>query len=80
MPAVLNGANEIAVDSFLDKRILFTDIPVIVEETMARHNPFAIDCIESVMEADYGPDKPQKGYGRTYQVHSLFLERIDQAK
>ena len=52
MPAVLNGANEIAVDSFLDKRILFTDIPVIVEETMARHNPFAIDCIESVMEAD----------------------------
>jgi 1-deoxy-D-xylulose-5-phosphate reductoisomerase len=52
MPAVLNGANEIAVNSFLNGKIIFTDIPVIIEETMAQHNPFPIDSIESVMEAD----------------------------
>ncbi|WP_339339173.1 1-deoxy-D-xylulose-5-phosphate reductoisomerase [uncultured Oceanicoccus sp.] len=32
--AVLNAANEIAVQAFLDKRIRFTDIPVIIEHVL----------------------------------------------
>ena len=36
MPAVLNGANEVAVAAFLDGRIGFLDIPHVVEETCAR--------------------------------------------
>ena len=35
MPAVLNGANEIAVAAFLEGRVSFLDIPRIVAETMA---------------------------------------------
>lgn len=34
MPAVLNAANEIAVAAFLEDKIAFTDIAVVVEETM----------------------------------------------
>ncbi len=35
-PAVLNAANEVAVARFLEGRIRFTDIPVLVERTLER--------------------------------------------
>ncbi len=35
-PAVLNAANEVAVQAFLDGALRFTDIPVVIEETLAR--------------------------------------------
>ncbi|MEJ1354314.1 MAG: 1-deoxy-D-xylulose-5-phosphate reductoisomerase [Candidatus Sedimenticola sp. (ex Thyasira tokunagai)] len=35
MPAVLNAANEVAVDAFLNDRLRFVDIPRLIEETMA---------------------------------------------
>lgn len=34
MPCILNAANEIAVQAFLDKKIRFTDMPVIAHKTM----------------------------------------------
>ena len=37
MPAVLNAADEIAVEAFLNERIKFTDIPRIIEKTMAAY-------------------------------------------
>ncbi len=52
MPAVLNGANEVAVESFLAKRIGFLDIPRLIEKTMASHRPHPIDGIDAVLEAD----------------------------
>jgi 1-deoxy-D-xylulose-5-phosphate reductoisomerase len=52
MPAVLNGANEIAVQAFLDGEIGFLKIPVLIEKTMEAHRSFPIDGIERVMEAD----------------------------
>ena len=52
MPAVMNGANEVAVDAFLKKEIGFLDIPVIIEKVMAVHEPYSITNIASVMEAD----------------------------
>jgi 1-deoxy-D-xylulose-5-phosphate reductoisomerase len=52
MPAVLNGSNEIAVESFLGRKIGFLDIPLLIEKTMAAHQPFPIDSIETVMEID----------------------------
>jgi 1-deoxy-D-xylulose-5-phosphate reductoisomerase len=33
--AVLNAANEIAVDAFLQRKLSFTDIPALIEETLA---------------------------------------------
>jgi 1-deoxy-D-xylulose-5-phosphate reductoisomerase len=52
MPAVLNAANEEAVELFLQERIGFLEIPVLIEKTMEAHRPFSVDTIEKVLEAD----------------------------
>jgi len=52
MPAVLNGANEVAVESFLRGQIGFLEIPEVIEKTMEAHEPLEVDSIEAVMEAD----------------------------
>ena len=52
MPAVMNGANEIAVESFLKKEIGFLDIPLIIERVMSIHKPFPAKDINSIIEAD----------------------------
>jgi 1-deoxy-D-xylulose-5-phosphate reductoisomerase len=52
MPAVLNGANEIAVASFLEGKIGFLNIPDLIEDVMKAHRPHPIDSIETVMEVD----------------------------
>ena len=52
MPAVLNAANEVAVGLFLDRRLGFVQIPLLVEKTMAAHAPFPVDHIEAVLHAD----------------------------
>lgn len=47
-PAILNAANEVAVQAFLDKQIRFTDIAKIVEKTMestASHDADTLDII-----------------------------------
>jgi 1-deoxy-D-xylulose-5-phosphate reductoisomerase len=52
MPAVMNGANEIAVDAFLNAKIGFLQIPMLIERTMKAHRTFSVDSIEKVIEAD----------------------------
>lgn len=52
MPAVLNGANEIAVDAFLKGNIDFLQIPALIKRTMESHRTFSIDNMKRVMEAD----------------------------
>ena len=51
-PAVLNGANEIAVERFLAGGIRFIDLVPLVEETLDRHHDDAPDSIEAIMAAD----------------------------
>jgi 1-deoxy-D-xylulose-5-phosphate reductoisomerase len=52
MTAVLNAANEIAVDSFLSEKLAFTAIPRIVEATMQKHILKNDPALEDVLEAD----------------------------
>jgi len=52
MPAVMNGANEIAVAAFLEKKIGFMDIPALVEKVMASHTPVAVESLEQLLEID----------------------------
>lgn len=52
MPAVLNGANEIAVDAFLRGTIGFLDIPELIEKTMDAHTHSPVETIEAVVAAD----------------------------
>ncbi|MFS8665914.1 MAG: hypothetical protein LOD84_09620, partial [Limnochordales bacterium] len=50
-PAVLNGANEVAVALLLQGRIGFTDIPRLVEAVLADHE-VRDATLNSVLEAD----------------------------
>lgn len=52
MPAVLSGANEIAVNAFLQGQIGFLEIPQLVEKIMERHQVFPIETIDQALEAD----------------------------
>ena len=52
LPAVLNAANEIAVDAFVDGKIGFTDIWRVVEQTMDAHEWNAGETLESLIAAD----------------------------
>ena len=49
---VLNAANEVAVQAFLDKRIAFTDIPRVVESTLERMSIRQACSLEIVLEDD----------------------------
>ena len=52
MSAVLNGANEVAVDAFLHEKIPFSAIARLVEETMQAVPVIAHPTLEQVFECD----------------------------
>jgi 1-deoxy-D-xylulose-5-phosphate reductoisomerase len=52
MPAAMSAANEVAVASFLDRRISFMEIPRVIESSMQAHNTQPCSSIEAVLEAD----------------------------
>ena len=51
-PAVLNAANEIAVASFLDGKLAFTLIAVMVEQVLMRYSPPAPASLGDVIALD----------------------------
>ncbi|MEC7640527.1 MAG: 1-deoxy-D-xylulose-5-phosphate reductoisomerase [Nitrospinota bacterium] len=52
MPAVLNAANEVAVQAFLDEVIPFKDIAETIRTAMNNHKYHSIDSLEDVQSAD----------------------------
>ena len=52
MPTVLNAANEIAVEAFLNEQLRFTDIAVIIERTMAQFTATTADSLSLILDAD----------------------------
>lgn len=52
LPVVMNAANEMAVEAFLARRILFSAIPRIVEDAMEGHNPIARPSLEDILSID----------------------------
>ncbi len=51
-PAVLNAANEVAVEAFLNKRIAFQEIPQIISAVLNSHQPGESSTLEQVLDAD----------------------------
>ena len=51
-PAVLNAANEVAVDAFLAGRLRFTAIPQVIDEALARVPGAAGEQLEVILDAD----------------------------
>jgi len=52
MPAVMNAANEIAVEAFLEGRISFLQIARVIEQTMDSHQAHRLASIDEVLAAD----------------------------
>ena len=52
IPAVLNSANEEAVNLFLNGKIAFLQIPVLIERAMAAYTNKNNYCLQDVIEAD----------------------------
>ena len=52
LPAVLNAANEIAVNAFLSDQISFTAIARVVEMTMAAHDVHTAPALSDILAAD----------------------------
>jgi len=52
MPTILNAANEVAVDEFLNESVKFTDIPIIIEKCMDGFTAIAADNLRVVLQAD----------------------------
>lgn len=52
LPAVLNAANEVAVEAFVQRRIGFSEITATVRRTMDRHRVTPHPTLDQIIEAD----------------------------
>jgi 1-deoxy-D-xylulose-5-phosphate reductoisomerase len=52
MPAVLNAANEVAVDAFLKHKISFEKVPQIIHEAMTAHININRPSLEDILDSD----------------------------
>jgi 1-deoxy-D-xylulose-5-phosphate reductoisomerase len=61
LPAVLNAANEIAVDRFLAGEIQFTRIPALTGEVMRKHTSVDHPSLDEVLRADAWARRETRG-------------------
>jgi len=61
MPAVFHGADTTAVKAFMDKKIKFTDIPVIIQKTMDAHESINDPDLDEIL----GSEKWAEEYAKT---------------
>jgi len=52
VPAVLNAANEVAVEAFCNRKIAFTEITEVVGRTIARHKVVEHPGLDQILAAD----------------------------
>ena len=53
MPAILNAANEVAVNAFLEGSLKFTEIPLLLKRVMEEHEVKPVHTIEDILKADH---------------------------
>ena len=51
-PAVMNAANEVAVEAFLNNTLTFPQIPQLIAQVMNAHQEEELKTIERVLQAD----------------------------
>ena len=52
MPAVFHGADTTAVKAFMDKKIKFTDIPVIIQNTLDAHESIKDPDLDAILDSE----------------------------
>lgn len=50
--AILNAANEMAVDAFLNKKLSFTNISKVIEKTLENTTKVEADSLQTILQAD----------------------------
>ncbi len=61
MPAVLNSANEVAGEAFLEGRLGFRQIPLLIRKVMDHHQPLSNPTLEGILQAhDWAREDAQK--------------------
>lgn len=68
LPAVLNAANEVAVNAFLREKISFTEIAKVVSMTMAAHDLHLDPGLEDIISADKWARKEALNFIRNLQA------------
>jgi 1-deoxy-D-xylulose-5-phosphate reductoisomerase len=53
MPTILNAANEVAVNGFLEGSLPFTRIPTLIQQVMEEHEVKPAHTIENILRADH---------------------------
>ena len=53
MPAILNAANEVAVNAFIEGNLKFTEIPLFIERVMGEHEVKSVHTAEDILKADH---------------------------
>ncbi len=64
-PAILNAANEIAVEAFLAEKIGFMDIPQLIESILTATNIETVESIEQLVVVDYDARQAAKRWLQT---------------
>ena len=65
MPAVLNAANEVAVERFLAEDLAYREIPALVSAVMDAHEPAPASSLDVLLAADgWARDAARQGDGR----------------
>ena len=62
LPAVLNAANEVAVHAFLERRLSFDRIPLVIEQTLANHTNQPAPSLDDILIADTWARKAAFGF------------------
>ena len=53
MPAILNAANEVAVNAFIEGSLKFTEIPILIQRVMEEHEVKSVHTIEDILRTDH---------------------------
>jgi 1-deoxy-D-xylulose-5-phosphate reductoisomerase len=64
-PAVLNAANEVAVEAFLNGGIAFHEIASVIESVLDAHETTAVTDLQSVLDADVWARKEAETFTRS---------------
>jgi 1-deoxy-D-xylulose-5-phosphate reductoisomerase len=64
-PAVMNAANEVAVDAFLNKDLAFNEIAQVIESVLEAHTAREITDLDAVLKADKWAREEAREISRT---------------
>ncbi|MGH8322680.1 MAG: hypothetical protein ACRETD_02605, partial [Steroidobacteraceae bacterium] len=75
---VLNAANEVAVQAFLDRQLNFPEIAAVIEAVVARSGGGVIGSLEDVLAAD--ADSRRRARERIYGSHVVDAIKSESAR